>query len=113
MSKHYDNVIIVDLIDAVDAILEFTNNLGFEEFLSDRKTRDATYRNIEVMGEAVNRLSQDFMIVHPEIPWNKMIASRNALIHGYDQIDDKIVWNIATHILPELKKQLDALEKQF
>src|ERR1035437_2244869 len=100
MSKHYNEVIIIDLIDAIDAILVFTKGMAFDNFLADRKTRDATYRNIEVMGEAVNRLSQDYLVAHPEIPWNKMISSRNALIHGYDQIDDQIVWNIATHILP-------------
>jgi len=42
MSKHYNKVIIIDLLDAVDAILDYTNDLGFEEFLLDRKTRDAT-----------------------------------------------------------------------
>ena len=61
------------------------------------------------MGEAVNRLSEDFIIAHPSIPWSKMIASRNALIHGYDQIDDQIVWNISTQILPQLKEQLAIL----
>ena len=109
MSKHYNQVIIIDLIDAIQAILDYTKGMDFDHFLADRKTRDATYRNIEVMGEAVNRLSEDFLVAHPEIPWNKMIASRNALIHGYDQIDDQIVWNIASQILPGLKEQLQAL----
>jgi len=61
------------------------------------------------MGEAVNRLSEDFIINYPGIPWNKIIASRNTLIHGYDQIDDKIVWNIATQILPGLRVNLENL----
>jgi uncharacterized protein with HEPN domain len=110
MSKHYNPIIIIDLLDAADAIPDYTNGLVFEDFLADRKTRDATYRNIEVMGEAVNRLSQDFLVAHPEIPWNKIIASRNALIHGYDQIDDRIVWNIATQILPGLREQLQNIK---
>jgi len=109
MSKHYNKVIIIDLLDAVETILNFTSGLNFADFLADRKTRDATYRNIEVMGEAVNRLSEDFIIEHPELPWSKMIATRNALVHGYDQIDDQIIWNIATQILPDLRLQISSL----
>ena len=113
MSKHYNKVIIIDLIDAIDAILDYTNDIDFDAYLTDRKTRDATYRNIEVMGEAVNRLPEDFIIAHPEIPWAKIIASRNALIHGYDQIDDKIVWNIAKQILPGLREELEVLMQKL
>jgi len=61
------------------------------------------------MGEAVNRLSNEFINDNTEIPWSKMIASRNALIHGYDQIDDNIIWNIATQILPGLREQINIL----
>jgi uncharacterized protein with HEPN domain len=61
------------------------------------------------MGEAVNRLPEYFVSDHQEIPWSKIISARNALIHGYDQIDDKIVWNIAVNILPALKTKLEEL----
>jgi len=48
MSKHYNKVIIIDLLDAVDTILVFTKNLSFSEFLNDRKTRDATYEILKL-----------------------------------------------------------------
>jgi len=106
MSKHLPKVVLIDLLDAIDTVLLYTADIEFETYLADRKTRDATYRNIEVMGEAVRRLPESYLNDHSEIPWNKIIASRNALIHGYDQIDDKIVWNIAKHILPALRLQI-------
>ena len=50
-----------------------------------------------------------FQINHPEIEWQKMISTRNAVVHGYDEIDDKIVWNIIQTILPDLKSKLEKL----
>lgn len=81
------------MVDAIHAILDFTYGLNYEDFMVDRKTRDAVYRNIMVLGEATNRLPINFMQEHSAIEWQKMISARNALVHGYDKIDDRIVWN--------------------
>jgi uncharacterized protein with HEPN domain len=50
----------LDALDAIDTIIEFSNGIEYEDYLKDRKTRDAIYRNMEVMGEAVDRLPQYF-----------------------------------------------------
>lgn len=109
MSKRVPKVSIIDMLEAVDAILDYTAGLNYEQYLSDRKTRDAVYRNIGVMGEAANRLPAEFTAKHPEVEWNKIISTRNAIFHGYDEIDDTIVWKIITGILPELKKKLEKI----
>lgn len=113
MSKRYPKVILIDLIDALDAILDFTSDIDYEQFLDDRKTRDAVYRNVTVTGEAANRLPEQFLLSHPEIEWQKIISTRNAIMHGYDEIDDQIVWNIIRNILPELKLKLNNLFSQL
>ncbi|HSY77347.1 MAG TPA: HepT-like ribonuclease domain-containing protein, partial [Bacteroidia bacterium] len=80
-------------------------------FLADSKTREAVYRNIEVMGEAANRMPEEYMIEHSEIEWHKIISTRNIIIHSYDEIDDRIIWNIIQNSLPGLKAKLELLLK--
>lgn len=111
MSDHSPRVLLIDMVDAIDAILEFSEGMGYEDYMADRKTRDAIYRNIEVMGEAVTRMPEHFLNNHPEIPWGKIRSTRNAFIHGYDKIDDRIVWNIVTQLLPDLRERLQELIK--
>lgn len=103
MSKYSPKVLIIDMVDAINAILEFTNGISYDDFMIDRKTRDAVYRNIMALGEATNRLPPNFLQEHSAIEWQKMMSARNALVHGYDKIDDRIVWNILQNILPDLK----------
>jgi uncharacterized protein with HEPN domain len=66
-------------------------------------------RNIEIIGEAARRLSDDFRNQHPEIPWRVIMATRHILAHDYDAVDNDIVWRILTDHLPPLIKQLHAL----
>lgn len=113
MSMHSPRVLLIDMLDALDAILLFSEGMEFEDFLNDRRTRDAIYRNIEVMGEAVTRMPEHFLNAHPDIPWAKMRAARNAFIHGYDKIDDRIVWNIVSKLLPPLRDSLNGLLKSL
>jgi uncharacterized protein with HEPN domain len=109
MSAHSPRVLLIDMLDAMEAILQFSEGMGYDDYLSDRRTRDAIYRNIEVMGEAVTRMPEHFLNAHSDIPWAKIRASRNAFIHGYDKIDDRIVWNIVTHLLPPLRDRIQGI----
>ncbi len=109
MSEHVPKVILIDMLDSIDAISQFTACIDYSEFLANRMVRDAVYRNIEVLGEAANRMPDYFIEQHPEIEWRKLISARNAFIHGYDKINDKIVWNIVQNLPTELKPKLDKL----
>jgi uncharacterized protein with HEPN domain len=109
MSDHDPRVLLIDMVDAMDAITEFSAGMSYQNYLADRKTRDAIYRNIEVMGEAVARMPEYYLNAHTDIPWAKIRSTRNAFIHGYDKIDDSIVWNIVTRLLPDLRNRLQLL----
>jgi uncharacterized protein with HEPN domain len=109
MSKRLPKVILIDMLDAIEHLMEYVQGISFEEYLNDRRLRDAIYHNIIVLGEAANRMGESFLLSHPEIEWHKMISTRNAIIHGYDEIDDKIIWNIIQNILPDLKTKLEKL----
>jgi len=74
--------------------------------VSDDKTQDAIMFNLTVLGEAANKLSDEFQMVHPEIPWSSIIGTRNVIAHGYDQIKTRIVWDIIQNNLSTLRKDL-------
>ncbi len=78
----------------------------YDAFLEDEKTQDAIMFNLIIMGEAANRISEEFQDKHPEIPWSSIIGTRNVIVHGYDQVKLQIVWDIIHKDLPTLKKSL-------
>jgi uncharacterized protein with HEPN domain len=64
---------------------------------------------IEIIGEASNRVPEDFQENHPEIPWAQIIGMRNRLIHGYDEVDLNFLWSVVQNDLPDLIIQLEEL----
>lgn len=72
--------------------LDFVENLDFDQFFNDRKTRAATVWQISIMGEAANRLPKGIQQQAPEIDWRRMIDTRNRLVHQFHEIDYTIVW---------------------
>ena len=77
----------------------------FEDYSKDIKTKRAVERNIEIIGEAVNRIlkkDKDFEIANAQ----KIIGVRNRIAHGYDKISDDLIWSIVINHLPKLKSEI-------
>ena len=106
MSERAPSILFLDMLDSVETVLKYTLGMGFDEFLEDRKTRDAVIRNIQVLGEAANRVPKDIREQYPEIEWMRIIRSRHILVHDYAGIDYEIVWRIIEIHLPPLKDAL-------
>jgi uncharacterized protein with HEPN domain len=66
----------------------------------------ACVRQLEIVGEAVNRLSDDLIANNPEVEWRKVAGLRNMLIHEYFGIDDNLVWSIIQKNIPDLKEKV-------
>lgn len=66
----------------------------------------AIVKNIEIIGEAANMLTQTFQEQHPETPWKMVRGMRNYIVHEYFQIDDIVVWEVVKDNLPELRAQV-------
>ena len=106
-------IILEDIIDAISKIEKYTSGLTFNEFSNTDLIIDGVERNIEIIGEACNQLSESFVLEHPEIEWHKPISMRNRLIHGYFSVDIVLLWNTITVILPDFKNQVISLVKKF
>jgi uncharacterized protein with HEPN domain len=109
MSKRQSHLLVGDIIDSGNKILLYTQGQTFEEFVSDAKTVDAVIRNFEIIGEAANRLPEDFKDSHPEIDWHRIRGFRNRIVHDYFGIDYSIVWHIKESYLPILLANLRKL----
>jgi len=75
---------------------------------SDRQFNLALVRLLEIIGEAANRVPEDQRARIPNIPWPQIVGLRNRLIHGYDEVDFDILWQIVSNDLPTLIEVLEA-----
>ena len=98
-----------DMLQACERVTAYTAGMDQADFLSDRRTYDATLRNLELVGEAATRVPAAVRDAHAEIPWRDVIGTRNRIIHGYLGIDDDLIWGIVSRSVPKLTPHLRAL----
>lgn len=82
---------ITDILDAINAIQQFTAGMDFDAFAADRKTVDAVLRNITVIGEAARCIDPEFVDASPQIPWKDMREMRNIVVHMYFGVNKRIL----------------------
>lgn len=105
-----DNVIkknLHDINESVDSINKFIGEkFDFHQYLANKMVRRAVGREFEIIGEAITRINK----INPELQISskkQIISMRNRVIHGYDKIDDKIVWGTIIRHIPILKKEIE------
>jgi uncharacterized protein with HEPN domain len=91
-----------DIVEAVQRIKEYTDGFDFSAFEKDKKTQDAVVRNLEIIGEASNRLPENIRESVPEIEWRKIVGIRNILVHEYFGVSLPIIWDIIQNKLDDL-----------
>ena len=99
-----------DVLTAIEEVESFFDNKPklFDDFYSDLLLRRAIERNIEIIGEAMNRIlriDESIAITNAR----KMVDARNYIIHGYDSLSPDILWSMVINHLPRLKKEVVAL----
>jgi uncharacterized protein with HEPN domain len=97
------------ILDAIDKALKFTENVSFDEYITNTLLKYAVIKCVEIVGEASYKLTNKFREQHSNIEWNKIIAMRHILVHGYYQTEDKFVWDTVKNYLPPLKEQVQIL----
>ena len=98
-----------DMLEAARGIVGSLQDLTLEQYQADENLRLATERRIEIIGEAAGRVSQAVRQAHPEIPWRQIIAQRHILAHEYGEIDNELIWSVATAHIPQLIAMLEDL----
>ena len=100
---------LYDIITSINSIYEYLGEKrDFNEYSENKLLRRAVERELEIIGEASNRilkLDSEFPIDNAR----KIVDLRNWVIHGYDKVDDVIIWGILSNHLPKLKEQVEEL----
>jgi uncharacterized protein with HEPN domain len=97
---------VEDIFVSIERISTYTSGMNREEFGRDPKTQDAVIRNLEILGEAAKRIPESFKETHPEVPWKKIVAMRDKLIHHYFGVSLDIVWATVQNDIPEIRPAL-------
>jgi uncharacterized protein with HEPN domain len=100
-----DELRVRHVLDAIAEIETYLQGVLHEAFLSNSEKRFATIKQLEIIGEACNRLSPSIKEKHPEIEWNNIIGFRNISIHEYFGVNFQIVWQIVQNDIPVLRVQ--------
>lgn len=113
MGKHNDLIYLEHVRESIRWIEEFVSRAGSKAgFEKDRALQDAIIREIEVIGEALRNVRQEFRMENPGLPWDEAIGMRDKLIHDYMGVDLDKVWETATLDVPRLKTQLEQILKR-
>ncbi len=106
-----DCLYLQHILDSIAAIETYVSD-GEESFLRERIIQDAVIRNFEIIGEAANRLTPELRSGAP-VPWKRIIAFRNRLIHAYWGVDLVLVWDVVRNELPSLKSEAERLLREI
>jgi uncharacterized protein with HEPN domain len=108
--RHESKTYLFDIAKACQAICEFTKGKSYEDYEDDNMLRSAVERQFEIIGEAMNRLGRVELKVANAIPeYQRIIAFRNILIHGYAVIQSHTVWGVIEGDLPALAERVDRM----
>jgi uncharacterized protein with HEPN domain len=109
MSRHDSAVSLRQMRDHAREAVDMVRERVRGDLDTDRMLNLALVRLLEILGEAAGRVPPEDRDSYPQIPWPQLASLRNRLIHGYDQVDFDILWQILTRDLPPLVQELEAI----
>ena len=110
MSAEKYRVFLEHILENIENINSFMRGISKNALGGNKEKLYAVIRGIEVIGEAAKNLPESFKNEHPEIPWKKIIGTRDLMIHRYFGVDLDAVWNIIKNDLPKLKNQIGKIK---
>lgn len=94
---------LADIVQAIERVRTYTTGMSFEAFSASQITFDAVVMNVLVIGESINHLPDRLKAGLGALPWKSIIALRNLVAHGYPELEERIIWDIAQTRLDDLE----------
>lgn len=101
------------MMKSIEKVYDYTNGLEYESFSADSLRLHATMYNVQIIGEAVCKLTNEFKANHPNTNWRVIEKMKHILVHDYYQIDTAILWDVIKVDLPELERQLNEYISEY
>ncbi len=109
-----DNLVFLGhMLEAIDSLELFMNNVTKTQFLNNYEKQCAVVRALEILGEAAKNITPDFIEKYPSLPWKNIKGTRDKIIHHYFDVNLEIVWDIINKDLPDLKEKLLSIKKEL
>ncbi|HZI39733.1 MAG TPA: HepT-like ribonuclease domain-containing protein [Acidimicrobiia bacterium] len=107
-----DRLRLADVIEAAEAILRAVSGVTKEQFEVDEDLRDIVLWRFTKLGEAVHQLSAELRLRHSNVEWAAATAFRNRIVHGYFDIDERVVYDAASDDIPRLLDAVRSVVKE-
>ena len=101
-----DIIRLEHIIQAIERIKRYTLGKRFDDLVKDDMMYYAVVKNIEIIGEAANLLTNEFKSEHPDTQWKLITGMRNYIVHEYYQVDNTVIWDVIQNDLPYLETQI-------
>ena len=101
-----DIIRLEHIVQAIERIKRYTLGKRFDDLVKDDMMYYAVVKNIEIIGEAANLLTNEFKSEHPDTQWKLITGMRNYIVHEYFQVDNTVIWDVIQNDLPYLEAQI-------
>ena len=100
---------LMDILSAADELARFVADTNEVHFLGNKPQQSFVFHRLVVIGEAANSIPRELQARHPQVPWARLVALRNRLVHAYFDLDLPLLWNLASTQVTELHDQVAAV----
>ena len=101
------------ILSAIECVEEYTSGISKERLKEDKLHLHATIYNVQIIGEAVYKLTSDFKSQHSDTPWAAIEKMRHILVHDYFRINFDVLWDVVTKDIPLLKSQVQQYIQEY
>lgn len=101
-----DDILVLKIVRYIDKIFAYCDGVDFRRFVDNSMMVEAVVFNLSQIGELVGSFSDDYKKAHSDIPWKAIRGMRNRIVHDYDGVDLRAVWDVVQNDLQSLKSLL-------
>ena len=109
MSRRDDTLRVRHMLDHAREAIVIATGRSRSDLDNERLLELGLVRLVEIIGEAAAKVTEEFRTAHPQIAWPQVVAMRNRLVHGYDEVDLDVLWDTIQDDLPPLVAQLETM----